>query len=1147
MPYPKSNPGDDQPDTSGARGVTPSPNFPEIETEVLEFWKRDGTFRASIDNRADAPEWVFYDGPPFANGLPHYGHLLTGYAKDVFPRFETMRGRKVERRFGWDTHGLPAELEAERQLGITDKSQIEEMGIAVFNQAARDSVLRYTREWREYVTRQARWVDFDNDYKTLDVNYMESVIWAFKQLHGKGLAYEGYRVLPYCWRDQTPLSNHELRMDDDVYKMRQDQTVTVTFPLVGEKAEALGLTAVRALAWTTTPWTLPTNLGLVVGPDIQYAVVPAGPNGAADGAGNPEHEDFGAEYLLAIDLVGNYAKDLGYATPVDALAAVSRRIRGTELEGVHYDRLWDYYADTEKYGTQNAWQILVDDYVTTEDGTGIVHQAPAYGEDDQRVCEAAGIPVIISVDDGARFLPAVEDVAGLQVFEANKPLTKLLREGGRLLRQASYEHSYPHCWRCRNPLIYKAVSSWFVRVTEIRDRMGELNQEITWVPENVKDGQFGKWVGNARDWSISRNRYWGSPIPVWKSDDPAYPRMDVYGSLAEIEADFGTLPLGADGRPDLHRPYIDELTRPNPDDPTGRSTMRRIPDVLDVWFDSGSMPFAQAHYPFENHDWFDSHNPADFIVEYIGQTRGWFYLLHVLSTALFDRPAFKNVISHGIVLGNDGQKMSKSLRNYPDVNEVFDRDGSDAMRWFLMSSPVLRGGNLIVTEEGIREGVRQVLLPLWSTWYFFSLYANASGGAVSGGAVSGGYEAGWRTDSTDVLDRYLLAKTRDLVEEVTADLEALDSTLAAAKLRDFADVLTNWYVRRSRDRFWTGVVDDGENSGAFDTLYTVLETYCRVAAPLLPLVTERIWQGLTGRRSVHLTDWPEAELFPADDALVDAMDRIRAISSTVLSLRKQAGLRVRLPLARLTVVAHNAEALRPFEAILRDELNVKAVDLVEVRESSAADYGITSRLTVNARAAGPRLGKDVQRVIQAARAGDWTEVDGVVTAGGIELAEGEFDLVLETAQADGETGTALALLPGGGFVILDTETTPDLEAEGLARDVIRAVQDTRRAAGLDVSDRIRLDLVFFDDADAAAILRASDVDIAAETLALETELRWPERHPAIDGFAHQIPSEWLAGVVEHDAAFYQDFAADQFANAGRFIVAVTRLDGRIDV
>jgi len=1109
MPYPKSA---DDAERDQRAEVTPSPAFPEIETDVLKFWDEDGTFRASIDNRDGAEEWVFYDGPPFANGLPHYGHLLTGYAKDVFPRFQTMRGKKVERRFGWDTHGLPAELEAERQLGITDKSQIEEMGLAAFNQAAKDSVLRYTREWREYVTRQARWVDFDNDYKTLDTTYMESVIWAFKQLYEKGLAYEGYRVLPYCWRDQTPLSNHELRMDDDVYKMRQDQTVTVTFPLVGEKAEVLGLTGVRALAWTTTPWTLPTNLALAVGPDIEYAVVPSGPNGAADSSGDPDQQVLSGRYLIAASLLGNYAKDLGYDSAADALAAVTGTVRGAELEGVEYDRLWDYYADTEKWGTQNAWRILVDDYVTVEDGTGIVHQAPAYGEDDQRVTEKAGIPVIISVDDGGRFLPDVADVAGLQVFDANKPLTRMLKEEGRLLRQASYEHSYPHCWRCRNPLIYKAVSSWFVRVTDFRDRMGELNQEITWVPENVKDGQFGKWLAGARDWSVSRNRYFGSPIPVWKSDDPAYPRVDVYGSLEELERDFGRLPLNAAGEPDLHRPFIDDLSRPNPDDPTGRSTMRRIPDVLDVWFDSGSMPFAQVHYPFENHDWFDSHNPADFIVEYIGQTRGWFYLLHTLATALFDRPAFKNVISHGIVLGSDGQKMSKSLRNYPDVNEVFDRDGSDAMRWFLMASPVLRGGNLVVTEEGIREGVRQVLLPLWNTWYFFSLYANATG-----------YEAKRSTASTDVLDRYLLAKTRDLVEAVTADLEGLDSTLAAAKLRDFADVLTNWYVRRSRDRFWEGVDESGNGSEAFDTLYTVLETLTRVAAPLLPLVTERIWKDLTGGRSVHLTDWPEAAEFPADDALVDAMDRIRAVSSTALSLRKQAGRRVRLPLATLTVVAENAEALRPFEGILRDELNVKAVELVELQDDSAARYGITSRLTVNARAAGPRLGKQVQQVIQAARTGDWSEADGVVTVGGIELAEGEYDLVLETASGGDDT-SALALLAGGGFVLLDTATTPELEAEGLARDIIRAVQDTRKAAGLEVSDRIHLHLSFESAEDAESLGLAADVDIAAETLALAVQLSG-------------------AGASSGDGAgFRQEFGAGQFANAGAFTVGVTKVD-----
>lgn len=1136
MPYPKSH--DDSLSTGAAFGVTPSPKFSEIENDVLAFWKDDATFEASVSQREGADEWVFYDGPPFANGLPHYGHLLTGYAKDVFPRYQTMRGKQVHRRFGWDTHGLPAELEAERQLGITDKSQIEEMGIAAFNAAAKDSVLKYTEDWERYVTRQARWVDFENDYKTLDITFMESVIWAFRELHSKGLAYEGYRVLPYCWRDQTPLSNHELRMDDDVYKMRQDQTVTVTFPLTGLKAESLGLTAVRALAWTTTPWTLPTNAALAVGPDIEYAVIPAGPNGTPDATVLREKhstggttEVLGGEYLLATALVGNYAKDLGYESAADAVAAISRTVTGAELEDVTYDRLFDYYSDVEEFGMQDAWRILVADYVTLEDGTGIVHQSPAYGEEDQRICEAAGIPVIISVDEGGKFLPEVSDVAGLLWSDANKPLTQVIRAEGRLLRQASYEHSYPHCWRCRNPLIYKAVSSWFIRVPEFRDRMVDLNEQINWVPENVKHGQFGKWIGNARDWSISRNRYWGSPIPVWKSDNPDYPRVDVYGSLDELEQDFGVRPT------DLHRPFIDELTRPNPDDPTGQSTMRRIPDVLDVWFDSGSMPFAQVHYPFENREWFDSHNPADFIVEYIGQTRGWFYTLHVLSTALFDRPAYKNVVSHGIVLGSDGQKMSKSLRNYPDVNEVFDRDGSDAMRWFLMSSSVLRGGNLVVTEEGIREGVRQMLLPLWNTWYFFSLYANT--------AKEGGYDAQRRTDSADVLDRYILAKTRVMLTEVTGHLDDLDSTLAAATLRDFADVLTNWYVRRSRDRFWVGVAEDGGGSEAFDTLYTVLETLTRAAAPLLPLVSERIWKDLTGGRSIHLTDWPDAADLPEDDVLVRAMDSIRVISSTVLSLRKQAGRRVRLPLASLTVVAPDPAVLAPFEGILRDELNVKEVRFVQFAESSAADYGITSRLTVNARAAGPRLGKNVQTVIKAARAGDWSENDGVVTAGGVPLEPGEYDLVLETAASDGGSDSALALLNGGGFVLLDTATTPALEAEGLARDVVRSVQDTRKAAGFDVSDRIALGLVFADAGDADAVSFVTDVDIAAETLATTSSIHVLDEVP--EETRAGTPAEWLPGLFGGPVEFYQEFAAGAFANTGSFTVAVRRATRSMNV
>ncbi len=1133
-----------------AGSVVPSPRFPDVEREVLEFWKRDDTFRASIAQRDGAEEWVFYDGPPFANGLPHYGHLLTGYAKDLFPRFQTMRGKRVDRVFGWDTHGLPAELEAMKQLGLTEKAEIESMGIDSFNAKARESVLAYTHEWEDYVTRQARWVDFERGYKTLDTNYMESVLWAFKTLYDKGLAYEGYRVLPYCWRDETPLSSHELRMDDDVYKMRQDPSVTVTFPLTGTKAEALGLTGVRALAWTTTPWTLPTNLALAVGPGIRYVVVPGGPAGAADvhrdagGHADDALEATAHRYLLAEELLPNYAKDLGYESADAARSAVEQSLLGSELEDVTYDRLFDYYADAATWGTATSWRILVDDYVTTADGTGIVHQAPAFGEDDQRVTEAAGIPLIMSLDDGGKFLPQVTDVAGQLWMDANTPLVRILRQDGRLLRLASYEHSYPHCWRCRNPLIYKAVSSWFVRVTDFKDRLIANNELITWVPENVKHGQFGKWLEGARDWSISRNRYWGSPIPVWKSDDPEYPRVDAYGSLADLERDFGRLPRNASGDVDLHRPYIDDLTRPNPDDPTGRSTMRRIEDVLDVWFDSGSMPFAQVHYPFENHDWFDEHSPADFIVEYIGQTRGWFYLMHVLSTALFDRPAFTGVSCHGIVLGSDGLKMSKSLHNYPDVSEVFDRDGSDAMRWFLMSSSVLRGGNLIVTEEGIRAGVREFLLPLWNAWYFFSTYANAAGGPSAGGtAANGGYEARWRTDSTDVLDRYILALTGDLVRGVATDLDGLDSTTAAAKLREFTEALTNWYIRRSRDRFWVGVdPSDSKTTEAFDTLYTVLETLTRVAAPLVPLIADRVWQGLTGGRSVHLADWPDADAYPAADDIRTAMDAVREVSSVANALRKREGRRVRLPLARLTVVVSDAASLAQFEEILRDELNVKSVELVEFEDETAATYGITNRLSVNARAAGPRLGKRVQQAIQAAKAGAWSAHGDTVTLqtadGEIALETGEYELVLETTGRP--EGEALALLPGGGFVLLDTTTTPELEAEGLARDVIRSVQDTRKAAGFDVSDRIRLQLLFTNHEDAGAVSAAFDIaDVAGETLALEHAV-------LVNGHTVHIPLDappevWHPIVFGTEPDYVGYVAAGAYANRGGFHVAVTRL------
>ena len=981
-----------------------APSFPALEADVLDYWERDDTFRASIARRDDCPEYVFYDGPPFANGLPHYGHLLTGYVKDIVPRYRTMRGYKVDRRFGWDTHGLPAELEVQRQLGITDKAQIEEMGIEKFNDACRASVLKYTGEWRNYVTRQARWVDFDNDYKTLDIGFMESVIWAFKQLWDKGLAYEGNRVLPYCWNDETPLSSHELRMDDDVYQNRQDPALTVGFRIDGGAPELLGA---HLLVWTTTPWTLPSNQGVAVNPEVTYVVV----------------EKDGRRYVLAEARVGAYARELGEEPTV--LATFS----GAELVGAHYVPPFPYFMDSA-----NAFQVLAADFVSTEDGTGLVHLAPAYGEDDMATAQAAGITAVTPVDAKGRFDTTVPDYAGQHVFDANPQIIRDLKggsgpaqaNGAVLLRHDTYEHSYPHCWRCRNPLIYRAVSSWFIKVTEIRDRMVELNQQITWYPEHVKDGQFGKWLAGARDWSISRNRYWGTPIPVWKSDDPAYPRVDVYGSLDELERDFGV-------RPDnLHRPFIDELTRPNPDDPTGRSTMRRIEDVLDVWFDSGSMPYAQVHYPFENRDWFDgtagadAHFPGDFIVEYIGQTRGWFYTLHILATALFDKPAFRTCVSHGIVLGNDGQKMSKSLRNYPDVTEVFDRDGSDAMRWFLMASPILRGGNLIVTEQGIREGVRQVLLPLWNAYTFLALYAPKKGT--------------WRTDSTHVLDRYILAKLAVLRDDLTVALDECDISRACDQLRQFTEALTNWYVRRSRSRFWD------EDADAIDTLHTVLEVTSRLAAPLLPLITEVIWRGVTGERSVHLSDWPQSDVLPADPQLVADMDLVREVASTGSSLRKAKKLRVRLPLPKLTVAVDDPGRLAAFADLISDELNVKAVELTD----DIAAHG-RFELTVNARVAGPRLGKDVQAAIKAVKAGDGVvNADGTLTAGPAVLLPEEFSARLVAADPE----FTAALPDGAGLVVLDGNVTPELEAEGWAKDRIRELQELRKTTGLEVSDRI---------------------------------------------------------------------------------------------
>ncbi len=983
--------------------VDPQPRYPAVEREILDFWQREGIFRSSVEARPagenGANEYVFYDGPPFANGLPHYGHLVTGYVKDIVPRYQTMRGRRVERRFGWDCHGLPAEMEAEKELGVSGRAAIQAYGIDRFNQHCRTSVMRYAGEWERYVTRQARWVDFEHDYKSMDLSYMESIIWGFKRLWDQGMIYEGERVLPYSWAAETPLSNFETRLDDAT-RERQDPAITVRFAVREPRADG----PTEIWAWTTTPWTLPSNLALAVGPDIEYAVLHLGER----------------RVLVAEAARERFAAELGDAERVGGG-------RGAAYAGLRYAPLFPFFADTE-----NAFRVVADAFVTTEDGTGIVHLAPGFGEDDMRVCRREGIPVVMPVDDQGRFTEPVGPWAGERVFDANKPIIRALRDTGDQVRHETIVHNYPHCWRTDEPLIYRAMSSWYVKVTEISGRMLELNQQIQWIPEHIREGRFGKWLEGAQDWSISRNRFWGSPIPVWRSDDPAHPRTDVYGSLDELERDFGVRP------DDLHRPAVDQLTRPNPDDPSGHSTMRRVTDVLDCWFDSGSMFYASVHYPFENREWFEHHFPADFIVEYINQTRGWFYTMMVLGTALFDRPPFKTCICHGIILHESGAKLSKRLRNYTDPLEVMDSLGSDALRWYLVASPVLRGLDLRLDEKGIAEVVRNVLNPIWNAYAFFCLYANTDG-----------VEARLRTDATGLLDRYLLSKTHELVACLTEDLDAYELGAACDRVLAFNDALTNWYVRRSRERFWRSGLD-ADKRDAYDTLYTVLVTLSRALAPLLPFVAEAIHKGLTGELSVHLCDWPDAEALPADPALVAEMDRVRDACSSARTLREREGVRVRQPLARLTLAGPGVSALAPYRDLLADEVNVKQVELDESIETWA-----TFQLQVNARALGPRLGPAMKDVLAAAKRGDWKRGDdGRVVVNDQVLEEGEYQLRLQPK--DGVACEPLST--NDAIAVLDTELSDALVQEGIARDVVRGVQQARKDAGLHVADRIQLAL-----------------------------------------------------------------------------------------
>ncbi|MFI4987686.1 MAG: isoleucine--tRNA ligase, partial [Alphaproteobacteria bacterium] len=760
----------------------------------------------------------------------------------------------------------------------------------------------------------------------------------------------------------------------------------------------------KLLAWTTTPWTLPSNLAIAVGADIDYAVF----------------EEEGAQFVLAEAAVAKYEKQLANAVRVGTL-------KGSALVGRRYEPVFPFFADTE-----NAFRVLPGDFVSTEDGTGIVHMAPGFGEDDLDLCSKYDIPIVVPVDNAGRFTSEVKPYEGQLVFDANKPIIQELKRLGVLVRQDTIVHNYPHCWRTDTPLIYRAINAWFLKVTAFRERMVELNKGINWIPSHIRDGLFGNWLAGARDWNISRNRFWGSPIPVWRSDDPAYPRIDVYGSIDEIARDFGVR------LDDLHRPGIDNLVRPNPDDPTGKSMMRRVEDVLDCWFESGSMPFAQVHYPFEQKEWFESHFPGDFIVEYVAQTRAWFYTLMVLATALFDKAPFLNCLCHGVVLDEHHQKLSKRLKNYPDPLGVFDTYGADALRWYMVSSPLLAGGDLSMPKDGraIGEVQRHVLKPIWNAYYFFSLYANADG-----------IKAAYATDADGVLDRYILAKTRALVLDIERHFDAYEIPGPCAAVTRFLDALNNWYIRRSRERFWRAGRDH-DKLAAYNTLYTVLTTLLCATAPLVPYLSETVYRGLTGETSVHLADWPDVSAFPAEPELVETMDRVREICSTALAIREQHNLRVRLPLSRMVVATPMAERLAAFRHLIEDEVNVKRVEF----DAELAKFG-RLELHVNPKI-GARIGKAVKDVLAAAKAGEWQEnADGTVAVAGQTLAGADFTLRLVVPE-----GEAALSLKGQGAVILNVTVTPELKDEGLARDLVRLIQTTRKEAGLHVSDRIELAL-----------------------------------------------------------------------------------------
>lgn len=977
-------------------------SFDVREKNVLKFWNENRIFESSVEQRRNAPPFTFYDGPPFATGLPHYGHLLAGTIKDVVPRYKTMKGFHVPRRFGWDCHGLPVENEIEKLHNLSGAAAIEEFGIANFNEECRKIVLRYTEEWKETVTRMGRWVDFGNTYRTMDVSFMESVWWVFKQLFDKELVYEGHKVMPFSAKLGTPLSNFEA---GENYKEVDDPSLTITMPLVDDSETAL-------LVWTTTPWTLVSNLAVMVNPNFEYVKI--------------KDHDSKRQYIIAKTCLPNYYKDPSKYT-------ILASMQGKDLQGKRYKPPFEYFANA----SEGAFRVIMEESISTDDGTGVVHSAPAFGEVDFYACQREGIALVCPVDNNGRFTKEIPEYTGQFVKDADKDLIKRLKQAGRVFHHATCHHRYPFCWRSDTPLIYKAVKTWFVAVEKIKDKLLAANQEIHWTPDHIKFGRFGKWLEGARDWAISRNRYWGTPIPIWRADDG---ELLVIGSIAELENATGKKIT------DLHRHYIDELTITR-----NGKTFKRIPEVFDCWFESGSMPYAQNHYPFENSDLFKKTFPADFIAEGLDQTRGWFYTLTVLSAALFNKPAFKNVIVNGIVLAEDGQKMSKRLRNYPDPTTVIHKFGADAIRLYMMHSPAVRADDLCFSEAGVELVLRQILIPWWNAYSFFITYARIYHWKPN--------EELLRRKPVAVIDRWMLSVLNKLIHQVEEGMDHYDLSLAVEPFVSFIDQLTNWYIRRSRRRFWEDKPSQDRDE-AFATLYQVLVALTKIAAPFVPFISDAIYRNLRAEKmaiSVHLCDYPKYHKELRDEALEDAMEAVQLTASLGHSLRKENKLKVRQPLAKAHIASGDQRVLhflKDQRHLIADELNVKEVTFGEDETELVA-----LKAKANFRILGKKVGKQMKAAQTAVENLDQHQLAKLLEGGtvDVQLEGNPFTLTAEDVLVERVVHEGMIAANTGHITIaLETVLTDELLLEGLSREIVNKINTMRREADFAVTDRIKV-------------------------------------------------------------------------------------------